>query len=309
MSNQYGIILDPHFSQATPASRKDDYKDAMFKKMDWVIRQANEKHWRALIVAGDFFSIKPLGWEFMTELTSILRGSRCPVYSIAGNHDIYYENLESLCKTPLGLLFETGIVKPLNVIEDGLFTGLSYSKSMTIPQAPDVEGHRILVCHAFLGGNSFDGSGSDWLYYPDIINAGYSVVIAGHDHAPYPAYKPTGSDLLVLRPGSLSRGTKHIVNRNRQPVILVLSLDDESTNLRYEYLEVPAAKPSEIFSEIQIEREDMNKGIREFASRLEETYAGSDSGTDFKKMLESMSMSDEVRSFLTSVLLDNGILL
>lgn len=308
--SSYGVILDPHISQSTPASRKDDYKTAIFGKISWIVRQANERNWKALVVAGDFFSVKPFSWQSLVELVGILKECQCPIYVIPGNHDLYYERLDSLPKTPLGLLYEAGLVHNFGVIEDGLFTGLPFSADMQIPNAPKREGHTVLVCHAFLGNNELEGSGSDWLYYPDIINAGYSVVVAGHDHAPYPAYTPTGTNLLVLRPGSISRGTKHIINRNRQPFMLVMTFKDDDTVLEYEYLEIPAAKPQDIFSEIQIERESLNKSIKDFAARLEEVYAnGGVEETDLKKLIDSMTIPADVKQVLLQYLLDAGIVL
>lgn len=270
---KYGIILDPHFSNITPRSRKDDYEDSMLKKLDFIVELSKSNKWNAFIVAGDLFNVKNLSWEYLGKLTSRLNNFKCKKYCIPGNHDIFNERLDSLPRTPLGLFYETGVVENLTFAEGGLFTGLPYFRGMhkDIPKAPEKQGHKVLICHAFLGHQESSSTGSDWIFYPDLVNAGYSIVIAGHDHAPYPVQKHENG-MMVFRPGSISRGTKHILNRTRQPQLLELSFSDDDTDFEYSYIEIPALKPEEIFSDLEIESSDIDKRIQEFSLILDQQY-------------------------------------
>lgn len=263
--NRIGFVLDPHLSSHNPSGRSDYYATACLDKLCQVMSLATDRQWDALAIAGDMFNISSAARWFENDVIRILMGSPCPVYAIAGNHDLKARRVNAIREIILGSLFESGVVRNLAempIAVPGLaVNGMHFysEPSEHLPKAK--EQNSWLVCHQYLGGES----GLETLSYDEIKAAGYVGVIAGHEHADLGIQDKDG--LKVVRCGSLLRKENAEFNY-RIPRVAELG-----TGNTVRLFDIQAASSEEIFIAKRkgIEAEEVfdSERMKEFARNLE----------------------------------------
>lgn len=196
-------VCDPHMSAHSPAAWKADYQLTILDVMEQILAQAARAPADAILVAGDFFHLKPahrnpLG--FLVRVSKLLKSCGIPVYGVAGNHDLRTGSIWNggLEGQPLEALCEMGAVTLLDgdpiFIKDRehnraggcwiqgasfehagaeTFAGLSRQDS-THP-------------HVHLGHFGFSPRGSgdlfgERIYGPDELGSAFDVAVIGHHH-------------------------------------------------------------------------------------------------------------------------------
>jgi DNA repair protein SbcD/Mre11 len=96
-------LTDTHFRGTTPRSRLDDLPQALLGKLAEVVDLARQHQVAAILHGGDLFDRPDVAPAVATQFLRVLRTAPCPVYGIAGNHDLYGLNPDSLSRTMLGL--------------------------------------------------------------------------------------------------------------------------------------------------------------------------------------------------------------
>lgn len=272
------FVGDPHLSSATPVSRKDEYQNSMLKKIVDLARFADENQVDFVIIGGDVFHIKTQPDGFMVAVTLALKTFKVPVYTIIGNHDILYTNVDSVRRTPLGILISSGILKWMNSIkitvgDDNsekkvLIQGLDYHLRPVIPDRLPGYDKAFLVAHQFTPHGMQFGEGDESFNEGEYQRSKWDVFYLGHDHMTYPVSVVSGKP--TVRPGALSRGTKHIQNRMRDVMFTVTDVVMKDENLKVDFYQekLKVLPADEIFSDVQIKREDVSKQMTEFVRSL-----------------------------------------
>ena len=98
------ITGDIHFRSTNPIARKDNYMDAVTMKIAEIIHLAEEHNVNAILVPGDLFDSPSVSIPTIIRLGNALRSAPCPVLTIPGNHDEFGHSLESIARTPYGIL-------------------------------------------------------------------------------------------------------------------------------------------------------------------------------------------------------------
>ena len=101
------IICDPHIMERNPRCRKDNYLEAVIKKLDFVA-----KHSDKVIVAGDLFHIYSNSTFLFNKVYSLFSKHLNKFIVIPGNHDIFHNNYAFLDKTSVGSLYYTNVYYP-----------------------------------------------------------------------------------------------------------------------------------------------------------------------------------------------------
>ena len=107
---------DPHIRGTNPRNRKDNYKEALIAKFREIFALAKYKGVTAIIQPGDTFDRPEVTTSVLLEFAKVLKESPVPIYTTAGNHDIYGYNLATYERTSLRVL--ELIVPRLTVIND-----------------------------------------------------------------------------------------------------------------------------------------------------------------------------------------------
>jgi exonuclease SbcD len=304
------VTTDWHLTCGNPVSRKDDYPSAMIDKVRQVGRIAKDNAVSAVIVPGDVFHSKRQSIQFMTSVVSVLKTFPCPVYGIAGNHDLLFDRTDTMDRIPLGLLFASGAMKHLDKFKVGgvYVQGQDYQANLVTPQAPSGYDLCIGVGHAFYKAGQFTGEDCLAESGEEIADKGWDILLLGHDHVEYPITEVVGSSgrkLTVLRVGALSRGTKHIYNRVREVNVCFIQIEGKEFHSSTIPLSVRPA--DEIYQEEKIEREGMASRISDFVKKLKERKPEEES-SDIGKMLTEMVSDQEVYQYCFNSLRAQGVL-
>jgi exonuclease SbcD len=94
---------DVHFKLTNPRGRTDVYPEAIGAKLFEIFELARTLSANGILIAGDLFDTPNVGNDAIRTLGRILKQSPCPIYAIAGQHDEFGHNPESLKRTPYGI--------------------------------------------------------------------------------------------------------------------------------------------------------------------------------------------------------------
>lgn len=283
-----GFALDPHYSSHNPASRRDDFPEAMLRKTEFAAAKASERGWAAFVIAGDVFSTATLSYEYLVRLSQALKSVHCRRFAVAGNHDMRHRQVWSLPHQPYGVLREMGAFEDLVDIGGyGPLVGMHYrdEPSERVPEPSLWHGHAWLVCHQYVGAapSGYEAGADGWLTYDDIDAKEFTGAVVGHDHAEYEdAVTPRGA--LVLRFGALSRGTKHEHNRERVPKLAEVEFNSDGS-IEVSKFEVPAER--DVFLQTALLATERNAELKGFVSAL-----GDDA---FRQASDDSTVSEKLR--------------
>lgn len=106
-------VTDTHIRGTSPRSRLDDYPAAMRAKLGEVVDLARACGAAAILHGGDLFDRPDVAPAVALEFLRVLKGAPCPIIGIAGNHDVFGFNPETVPRTMLGLFAGFGICRLL----------------------------------------------------------------------------------------------------------------------------------------------------------------------------------------------------
>ena len=313
--NRVNLVFtsDWHLTEVPPARRKDDYRNAILAKIEY-IRDLVEKLGGAGLCGGDTFHFKQPrhpgnSFRLLIDLIHLLR--RFPqgkVYGSIGNHDLTYDRMDSLSHQPLGLLTELGVYHDLNR-EAILFTNDDETVKVSVetfpyladgkalgaileagPRLPGV-GHRIGIVHAY-GHPGGAGSlfGEPTIGYEQLRDTDFDFLLWGHDHSREETVQV--GKVTHIRLGSLARAALSYDEVERPVAAAILSFKPDG-NVAYKEQEIPV-KPLEIAFQMAdkgVERVGKSDDIKAFFEGMDATMTGLDVG-DAKGIIHQLCGED-----------------
>lgn len=267
------FVGDIHISDKAPRNRKEedeDYRHLILDKLNFCYSYCITNNIEYVIMLGDIFNssinIYP---PYLTEVYQVLqkfKDSRIEVYSIIGNHDMYYQNDSEFTKTTLYQAFTLGLIKHLDILEFPIgvrIVGVDYSKSFTKIESESQ--YNILVGHCFYENEMFGNNENGNLTHEKCLELGYNDYILGHDHTYYPTVNMT--EYRVIRPGSLLRGTSKTCNLYRNVVVDVF----DTMSKTWEEVIVPTKPGIEVFNEkvVLTKQEDLDLNLENIIANLD----------------------------------------
>lgn len=110
MTLRFIATNDWHWRSVNPRGRIDNYNEALKIKIKEIFDMADEMEVDAILVAGDIFDSPGVGWGTVYDLMDLLSNRPCPICAIAGQHDEWDHDPESLNRTPFGILEKAGLI-------------------------------------------------------------------------------------------------------------------------------------------------------------------------------------------------------
>jgi exonuclease SbcD len=302
---------DVHLSDRSPMSWKGDYSAEIFSDLEQIGELAKKHQVNAVLDGGDYFHVKAPAKNphHLNERSArIHRAYPCPTYCIEGNHDLAYNNLESLAKQPLGVLYASGIFNHLReqVFEDGdlrvRVIGVPYSPNRTLADLLSIQKkkgdtHLLAVVHALASKNPPTSVEDFWnepvFSYDSLVSPnGPDVFMFGHWH------KDQGIEIIggkqFVNQGAVSRGSLVRENLERTPRVALIEIDD--SGLQVTPIELSVFPASEVFDlEKKALQERERHDIDQFITRLlsEGTV---DPDASIEDNVRSLDFADDVRS-------------
>lgn len=245
------IIGDVHYRATNPVARKDDFKAAIDAKLRECWQLAREHHVDAIIQTGDLFHSPGIVYSTLADLIHVLREAPAPIYTVPGNHDLFASHPESLYRTPLGFLFQLGIVH--NAEYGGRFPGVKisgrgydastdtalYPYSDWLPEY-DLFNVHVHITHGMLVNQPVPGRHtlvSDLIGLPNAAE----VIVNGHYHLGT-GIRRVGRT-LVINPGALCRLSAHVEEMERTVQVALLTVDGDKYDA--ELIPLRSARPGE----------------------------------------------------------------
>ena len=300
---------DVHATEKAPASWKGDYLAELQSSLAQIGTIA--KGAVAVLDGGDFFHIKAAtrnSHALVAQMAAIHAAYPCPVYFVEGNHDLAYNNLDSVERQPLGVLFAAGVFKQLR---DQVFeaNGLKV-RVVGVPYEPDMElqtlrairkqpgdDFLIVIVHAFASENPSamqeEFFGESVFKYADLISSdGPDVWAFGHWHQDQ-GVTQIGNTTFVNQ-GSVSRGALIKENLSRVPKVAVIEVTKAGVKVELIALQVaPATEVFDLDAKTRVESE--RKDIENFVARLKEN-ALQDPATVIESSVASLDFASDVRA-------------
>ncbi|QII49520.1 exonuclease SbcD [Bacillus paralicheniformis] len=293
---------DWHLRGTTPRNRKDNYKDSIKEKLLEIFNLARYRQVEAIITAGDTFHTPEVATGVLLEFADLI-AEHCPVplYTTAGNHDIYGYNLDTYNRTSLRVLEK--IVPQFEVINDPaipkVISGPGGAVQITFTPysadidrngygyCPGVENDDVLKIHVAHGMLLDHVPPFDRFTLIKDVKTTADLILTGHDHTGYGIYERADGKTFV-NCGAICRLSASQSEITRKVEVLLIDIKDSKFDL--ELIPLQSAKPGEeILDRSAIEQEQERQyAMEEFASLIQST-TGEKVMVDINSIVESIA--------------------
>lgn len=275
---------DVHVTDRSPASWKADYPAEIWSNLEQIGQIARKHEATAVLDGGDYFHVKAATrnpHSLVEKTARIHKEYPCPVYCVEGNHDISHNNLETLSKQPLGVLYAAGIFEHLReqVFRDGglqvRVVGVPYSPDRTMEDLLQIQKrpgdtHLIMVVHALAGLNpppSVEEFFNEPVFrYESLVRRnGPDAVCFGHWHMDQGVEELDGR--FFVNQGATSRGALVKENLERTPKVSLIEI--ENGEVRVTQIPLSVAPAADVFDlERKAVQEKERTNIEQFVLHL-----------------------------------------
>ena len=301
---------DTHVTDRSPASWKGDYPAEIWSNLEQIGKLAREHDAVAVLDGGDYFHVKSAGRNshaLVVKSARIHRDYSCPTFATIGNHDVKYNNLETIDEQPLGVLFTSGVFCPLQeqVFRCGdlvvRVVGFPYSPFRTVADIKALrkkpgDTYLIAVIHALAAeeppSTVEDFFGEPVFRYADLIDQdGPDLFCFGHWHKDQGVVVIEGRQFVNL--GAVSRGALIRENTQRTPKVALIEATKEC--LRVLQLPLDVAPAVDVFDFDRKERQETEEtNIEEFVQILQ-SNATFNPDVSIEDNLNALTVAVEIR--------------
>lgn len=306
---------DVHLSDRSPASWKGDYQAEIWDCLEQIGELARKYKVDGVLDGGDFFHVKAStrnSHSIVAQAADVHRAYSCPTYHVPGNHDVTYNNLDSVGKQPLGVLYSSGVFERLGpddscvdgfLFEDGevrvRVVGMPYSSKRTLDDFRALKkgpGETLIcVAHALASENPpahvEDFFGDPVFRYRDLVfDNGPDVYCFGHWHRNQGIVDVGGR--RFVNPGAVSRGALVRENLERVPQVALIEITPDGVSVGTIPLKVAAA--SKVFDLEKKQRRDTeSQVIEQFVGRLQDDVEA-DPSTSVEDNINALDFAPDV---------------
>ncbi len=309
---------DTHVADRSPVSWKGDYPAEIWSNLEQIGALAKNHGCRAVLDGGDYFHVKAPtrnSHDLVRQTADIHHAYPCPTFSVPGNHDMTYNNLDSIERQPLGVLYATRVFGRLQeeVFEDAgvrvRVVGMPYSVTRTADELRAIQkkpgdDFLVAVVHQLAAQNPpesvEDFFGEPVFRYAELMTEnGPDVWMFGHWHKDQGIVENRGR--WFVNQGAVSRGALVRENLERTPKVALLEFGPGSIKVKSIALNVrPAA---EIFDLERKERNDREgKEIDQFVERLK-LDSNIDPSASIEDTIKDLEFARDVRDLAMDYLI------
>lgn len=244
------FFTDTHIRSTNPRNRIDNFYESTLKKLEEIRDYANENKIDYVIHGGDLFDRPDSAIKPTSEAGKILSSFNIPIYIVAGNHDIFGYNLDTLGRTMLGLLDSFALVKIIP--KDGillekdntsvLLLGRDFSSDIDTKKENYIVKKKNLkyqadviinVVHGFLTDRPFLKY-VNHILVGEILDTEADITLSGHYHAGFNTQFIEGK--YFSNPGSMVRITNSLSEIKRRPKFLEIEINKKDIKIKDVFL-------------------------------------------------------------------------
>jgi DNA repair exonuclease SbcCD nuclease subunit len=293
---------DWHFSDKPIGRRQDNYRKALFNKLEFVRKLTQEVNGIALC-GGDVFHVKSPRSEansfdlLVTLIHALRRFPTAGVWGTVGNHDISFDRMDSLSSQPLGLLIATHVYRDIS-IEPVTFVNKDGSIAVQVESFPYEDGektlerllasgprsgttgvtnYRVGIVHAYgTPGGKAQMFAARKIGYDEIKHLDYDLLLWGHDHSRHET--ETVGNITHINLGSLARAAYAYDEVSRPVVATLLSFSLEGVD--YEEREIPVTPIAAAFvtADKGVQQVVKTEDVEDFFTSMDDVVGGIESG-------------------------------
>lgn len=302
------FFTDTHIRGNSPRSRRDDLYSTLKNKFNEIAGLIEEYDIDFVLHGGDWFDRPDISPSIVRDFAIMVKNFNRPVYTVAGNHDVYGHNPETLSRTMLGLLEGTGIVhilkygQPVILEKQGLrvqLYGNSYNYEIdgerfkdyyTVKKDSGVD-YCINVVHGMLLPKHFI-EGIKYTLIDDIVSTEADITLAGHYHTGFGIKKV--NDKYIINPGSLTRISALKSEISRIPEVIIIDLK-ESIDIKAVKLKT-ALPGEEVLNREHIEMaQEKAYRLNQFFQGIESTGTYENIRVDFNRIIEEITSAQALK--------------
>lgn len=319
MAFSFLFRTDVHVADRSPASWKGDYPAEIWSNLQQIGDLARKYKVTAVLDGGDYFHIKAATrnpHSIVIRSAELHAGYPCPVWSIEGNHDIAYNNLTTIDRQPLGVLYASGVFKHLReeVFSDSetqvRIVGMPYSPVRTLEELQaikkqDGDDWLIAIVHALASkdppASVADFFGEPVFKYSDLVfDNGPDIWCFGHWH------RDQGIEVIdgrrFINQGAVCRGSLIRENIERTPKVTLIEFERERVEggdtkhiVTTSSIELDVLPASEVFDFERKERQEQEgRSIEQFVEQLN-VEANIDPSVGIEDVIAGLDFAREVR--------------
>ncbi len=299
------FFTDSHIRGTTPKNRKDNYYDTLKKKFFEIKDIVEKENVDIILNGGDWFDRPDISPSIVREFAQIINTFNRPIYTVAGNHDIYGHNPSTINRTMLGILEGIGMVTLMNfdekifVEKDGLRVQLSgspysydidgdeFRKYYIVRKEKDVD-YAIHIIHGMLLNKPFF-EGIQYTLLEDIKDTEADITLAGHYHNGFGVKKIDSK--YFINPGNIIRISNSLAEIKRKPKVIIIEL---GLSILINEVELKCALDGEeVLDREQLEySHDRNLKLHEFYNQVSTT--GEFKKIDLNNIIEDIAANQEI---------------
>jgi DNA repair exonuclease SbcCD nuclease subunit len=303
------FFTDSHIRGTNPRSRIDDSYTALKNKFKEIAQIITEQDIDYVLHGGDWFDRPDISPSIVRDFAILIKSFNRPIYTIAGNHDIYGHNPNTLSRTMLGLLEGTNTINVLDAGEN-IFLEKDKVKVQIIgnPYHFDIDGegsrdsyvvkkdasadYCINMVHGFLLPKPFI-EGAKYTLIDDILETQADITLVGHYHSGFGIIERNHK--YFINPGSVFRISASKAELLRIPGVVVITLEKD-IGIKFEQL--CTALPSEqVLNRDHIENaQKLSYKLYEFFNNIYSIQGFEQSKIDINKMIEEISTTQGLKS-------------
>lgn len=282
------VVGDPHFCDAIPVKRVDDFLDAQFRKLKKIKDIAEEKEVDFVFLLGDVFDrARPDLW-LVNKVADYLRDFPCVIYSLVGNHDLQGCR-DGVPGTALGNLFTSNIVRKLegNITLLGIpLRGIGHTRehfaSLYVTDYPT-----ILMSHNML---TPQVAPFEHLFIDDVLKVSKNnFIFAGDFHPPFEKYNAE-TNTRIINPGVLTRTS--IAEKDITPSVIYFEATPEDLVVYHEKISLGQPSGDEVFNvdlHAKIKNSELN--LKNFIDSIAQTQFESQ---DLEKLIQDVGTTSKL---------------
>lgn len=295
-----GFFTDVHARADTPEGRTDDFRKAIFTKLEEVGQIFQEVDY--VLFGGDLFNTPDPSTSVVNETIRMLKSWNKPIIGVVGSHDYFGYQIKSLQRTALGTLVEAGVitlvgdhVKQIKGIQSyytcerwvpvhSTSNVATSEKAVTIVGTP----HTYWLADDPVNFDSRKMFGDDdlqvQLVHGDLLDkpvpwthvtvgqvqTNSDLVLSGHYHPGWPGLITTRGTTFV-NPGSLSRLEN--TGRIRTPRVCIIDVKEEK-QFSVEYKELTSAEKHPFKEKLEQKEENVMQDVTRLLQLIETTQIG-----------------------------------
>lgn len=265
------------------------------------------------IISGDFVDIDEARTNLELEYTQddFLKDKKeiehqlknyIPIVGVAGNHELFGNNIKTLPKTMLGFMEKLGLMhfatkeKPyFFYTEDGAkvaITGTHYHLDIDTPEHLDdyiveekLGDYHIHIVHGYLTDKS-KGTMFNHTLIDHIKHTKADLTISGHDHIGFPLTEVDGK--LFVNTGAIPRMSNDLKEIKRSPQVMLLDIT-KANGIKVQMIPLKSAQKGEIVLNRRkiIERKKSEERLEGFKKAVRD--AGVKKSTDITQIIRDLS--------------------